>query len=156
MKVPRAMIGPKGNAMVNNLVTQVSNKGVPVKVSDIVNLHVKMGGTIKNPVLTTDLKQSASSLAAELKQEATELVKAKVDSTKTAVTNAVKDTVKAVKNQVIAAVKDELIKKINPADSTKPGNNIGDTKKKAEQSAKDLIKGINPFKKKKKQTDSIP
>jgi hypothetical protein len=156
MKVPRAMIGPKGNAMVNNLITQVNNKGVPVKVSDIVNLHVKMGGTIKNPVLTTDLKQSASSLAAELKQEAKELVKAKVDSTKTAVTNAVKDTVKAVKNQVIAAVKDELIKKINPADSTKQGNNIGDTKKKAEQSAKDLIKGINPFKKKKKQTDSIP
>lgn len=157
LKLPRSMMGPKGNALVNNLVTQAANKGVPLKASETVNLHVKMSGSIKNPVLTTDLKQSASSLAAELKQEATELVKAKVDSTKNAVAAAVKDTVKAVKNQIITTAKDELTKRLLQGDSAKTGSTPGsDPKKKIEESAKGLIKDMNPFKKKKKQTDSIP
>jgi hypothetical protein len=48
MKVPRALMGEKGNQLVNNLVMQVNNKGVPMKVGDVVDLNVKMGGFIKN------------------------------------------------------------------------------------------------------------
>ena len=41
-----------------------------------------MGGTITNPVLKTDFKQAAGSLADDLKQQATDFAKAKIDSTK--------------------------------------------------------------------------
>ncbi|MGB8192973.1 MAG: AsmA-like C-terminal region-containing protein, partial [Chitinophagaceae bacterium] len=92
LKIPRVLMGEKGNQFVNNLVTQVNNKGVPVKVSDVVNLNVKMGGTIQNPQLKTDLKQSATNLADDMKQQVTDFVKQKVDSTKLAVKSAVRDT----------------------------------------------------------------
>jgi hypothetical protein len=42
MKVPRALMGEKGNALVNNLAQQISNKGVPIKVGDIVPIQVKL------------------------------------------------------------------------------------------------------------------
>lgn len=157
MKVPRAMMGAKGNALVNNLATQVNNKGVPLKLSDIVNLHVKIGGTINNPTLTTDLKQSAGSLAEELKQQAADMVKAKADSTKTAVTSTVKDTLANVKKQVLKDAEDELKKRLfTKPDSASGNSGTNDTKKKVEESAKGLLKDLNPFKKKKKQTDTIP
>jgi hypothetical protein len=159
MKVPRAMMGAKGNALVNNLAAQVSNKGVPLKLSDVVNLHVKIGGTVKNPVLTTDLKQSAVSLAEELKQQAVDMAKAKVDSTKTAVTNTVKDTLANVKKQVLKDAETELKKRLfQKSDSTNADSSKGptDTRKKVEESAKGLLKDLNPFKKKKKTTDTVP
>lgn len=151
MKVPRAMMGEKGNQFVNNLVTQVNNKGVPVKVSDVVNLNVKMGGTITNPQLKTDLKQSATTLADDLKQQAQDFAKQKIDSTKTAVTSAVKDTLASAKKQVTTALQDELKKQLSGSkDST---GNQG-PKKKLEETGKGLIDNLNPFKKKKKAADS--
>src|SRR6185369_4822865 len=46
LKIPRSLAGTQANAAVNNLVSQVNNKNVPIKVSDIINVNVKMGGTI--------------------------------------------------------------------------------------------------------------
>jgi hypothetical protein len=62
MKVPRALMGEKGNALLNNLVTQVNNKGIPVKVGETVNLNVKMGGTISNPIIKPILKKLLETL----------------------------------------------------------------------------------------------
>ncbi|MBC7903896.1 MAG: hypothetical protein H7Y27_10750 [Gemmatimonadaceae bacterium] len=153
MKVPRALMGSDGNAFVNNLVTQVNNKGIPVKVGDVVSLNVKMGGTLTNPILKTDLKQTANSLAEDLKKQATDFAKAKIDSAKTAVTTAVKDTFSAVKKQVLQSAADELKKQVlgGKKDSTQTGG-VTDGKKKVEESAKGLIDNI--FKKKKPAADT--
>lgn len=148
MKLPRAMMGEKGNAYINNLAVQASNKGVPVKLSEVVNLTVKMTGSINNPVIKTDLKQSASSLAEDLKQQAADFAKAKADNTKNAVTKAVKDTATAIKNQALDIAKKELMNKLNGTKDT--ANNSKDSKKNMEQSAKGLIENLNLFKKKKK------
>jgi hypothetical protein len=40
-------MGDKGNQLLNNLVTQVNSKGVPVQVGETVNLNLKLGGSIK-------------------------------------------------------------------------------------------------------------
>jgi hypothetical protein len=155
LKIPRALMGEKGNQLVNNLVTQVSNKGVPVKVSDVVNLNVKMGGTITNPQLKTDLKQSATNLADDLKQQATDFAKQKIDSTKLAVKTAVKDTLASVKKQAGDALKDELKKQLFQSKDTAGTTTNQDPKKKLEETGKGLIDNLNPFKKKKKQTDTV-
>lgn len=154
LKVPRAMMGEKGNQYVNNLVTQVSNKGVPVKLSDVVNLNVKMGGTISNPQLKTDLKQSATNLADDLKQQAIDFAKQKIDSTKLAVKTAVKDTIASAKKQVTQALRDEVGKQLfAQKDST--GTATGtDPKKRLEETGKGLIENLNPFKKKKTPVDT--
>ena len=156
MKVPRALMGEKGNQLVNNLVMQVNNKGVPMKVGDVVDLNVKMGGFIKNPTIKTDLKQTTNSLANDFKQQATDFAKQKIDSTKTAITSAVKDTFNSAKKQVLATAEDELKKQLlGKKDTSATSNNPQDTKKKLEEAGKGLVEGFNPFKKKKKQTDSV-
>lgn len=153
LKLPRSMMGEKGNQYINNLVTQVNNKGVPVNVAEVVNLHVLMGGTITNPVFKTDLKQTATSLAADLKQQATEFAKQKIDSTKTAVTTAVKDTIASVKKQAADVAKEELRKRLAGEKDT-TGSASKDPKTKLEETGKGLIEGFNPFKKKKKAVDT--
>lgn len=141
MKVPRAMMGEKGNALVNNLSQQISNKGIAVKVGDIVPIQVKVGGSITSPTIKTDLKQTTNSLVQDMKQQATDFAKAKADSAKAAI----RDTLKSAKNQVLQTAKDELTKKIigGKTDST---TNNNDTKKQLEEKGKGLLKSL--FKKK--------
>jgi hypothetical protein len=148
MKLPRSMMGTQGNQLVNNLVTQINNKGVPVKVGDMVDLNLKLGGFIKSPTLKTDLKQGAANLADQMKQQVTDFAKAKIDSTKLAVTNAVKDTVKSLKNQALNAAKEELAKRLNRDSVT-----VADSAK-TKLNPKESLKGLmnNILKKKPKDT----
>jgi hypothetical protein len=156
LKLPRSMMGEKGNQLVNNLISQVNNKGIPMKVGELVDLNVKMGGFIKNPVFKTDLKQATNSLANDFKQQATDFAKQKIDSTKTAVTSAAKDTLNSAKKQVMALAQDELKKQLSgKKDTSEQASNTQDAKKKLEESGKGLIENFNPFKKKKKQTDTL-
>jgi hypothetical protein len=148
MKLPRTLLGDKGNQLVNNLLTQVNSKGVPIKVGDIVNLNLKLGGFLKSPTIKTDLKQGTENLADQLKQQVTDFAKAKIDSTKQAITSAVKDTIASVKKQAVALAKDELAKQVF-------GNKSGTTDS-AKTTAKpqESVKGLmnNLFKKKAKDT----
>ena len=104
LKIPRAMIGTKGNQVINDLVTKVSSKGVPVKVGETVNLNVKMLGTITNPDIKLDLKESASTLTDDLKDQAKDMAQAKIDSSK----KAIKDTVQSLKKEVVKAAGEKL------------------------------------------------
>lgn len=143
MKVPRALMGDKGNNLVNNLAQQINTKGVNMKVGDIVPLQLKLGGSIALPTIKTDLKQTTTSLAQDIKTQATSFATAKVDSAKTAV----KDTIKSIKNETINTVKNELTKKLlNKNDSS--ASTPTDTKKSIEEKGKGLLKNLNPFKKK--------
>lgn len=91
-------------------------------------------------VKATDLRQTANSLAADFKQQATDFAKQKVDRVKSSALSAVKDTLTNARNQVLASV----------LDSSATG-----TRKKLEESGKGLIDNLNPFRKKKKATDSV-
>ncbi len=152
LKVPRSLMGEKGNTFINDLVSQVSNKGIPIKVGEMVPIQVKLGGFINNPILKADLKQTAVDLAEDLKKQVIDFAKAKMDSTKSAVTKVVKDSIESAKKQVTKAAEDELRKKIfGGKDSA--SNSSADTisaKKKLEETGKGLIKDI--FKKKTKDT----
>ncbi|MFT3947108.1 MAG: AsmA-like C-terminal region-containing protein [Agriterribacter sp.] len=147
MKLPRSLIGSQGNALINNLAQQAANKGVAVKVSDVINLNVKMGGTITNPQIKTDLKEAAGDIAADLKQQATDFAKQKIDSAK----QELKDSVTAIKNQVIKDVKDDLAKQLlGTKDSTSSGKPLENTAKNAEQAVKNTLNNL--LKKKSKDT----
>ncbi|MEP7372525.1 MAG: AsmA-like C-terminal region-containing protein [Chitinophagaceae bacterium] len=144
MKVPRKYLGTAGNNLINNLASQASSKGIPIKLGDVVNLNVKMGGSLTNPSIKTDLKEVAGDAVADLKQQAVDFAKEKVDVEK----QKIKDSVAAVKNQVVNDVKEDIKNKIfGNKDSTKTSN-VDSTKKKAEQTIKNTFDGL--FKKKKK------
>jgi len=148
MKLPRSLMGDKGNQLVNNLISQVNNKGVPLKVGETVNLNLQLGGFFNSPTVKTDLKQGVESLADQLKQQATDFVKAKIDSTKQAVTNAAKDTIASLKKQAINAAKDELSKQLLGDKSLKADS--AKTRFDPKESTKGLINNI--FKKKPKDS----
>ena len=147
MKVPRALMGSQGNAMINNLQSQAASKGVAIKAADVINMQVKLGGLITSPTVKSDFKQTAGNLAQDLKQQAVDIAKAKVDSTKKAVTSAVKDTIATVKKQLLQDAKSEITKQIlGGKDSS--GNHPSDPKKVLENAGKGLLDKFNPFKKK--------
>jgi hypothetical protein len=146
LKMPRNMMGNAGNNLVNNLVAQSNSKGIPIKVSDVVNLKVLVSGTIKNPLFKTDLKQTTSSLANDFKQQANELVKTEVESAK----KSIKDSATSLKTQVLSSAKQELMGKLTGDKDTSHAktDNLNDLKKKSEDIGKGLINGL--FKKKPK------
>jgi hypothetical protein len=140
MKFPRSLMGAQGNALINNLAQKASSTGIPVKVSDSVNLTVRMEGSITNPIIKTNLKESAESIATEMKQQATEFVKTQIDSTK----NTVLDSAKAIKNQVKDLKEDiakQLIggKKDSASSEEKPLENA---KKNAENTIKNSLNNL--------------
>ncbi len=151
MKFPRSLMGAQGNALVNNLAQQASAKGIPVKLSDSINLNVKMEGSLTHPVIKTDLKESAVSVATEMKQQATEFVKSQIDSTK----NTIKDSANATKNQAVKDLKEDITKQLlgskkdSTSSSEKPLENV---KKNAEKTLKNTFNNLlkkkdNPGKK---------
>ena len=145
MKLPRKYLDEKGNAFVNNLASQAVNKGVPVKLSDVVNLNVKMSGSILHPVIKADLKEVAGDAGSELKQQAVDFAKAKIDSTK----NTVKDSLNNVKKQVAEDLKQQLKNQVfQNKDSAAARPSLDSTKKKAEATIKNTLNNL--FNKKKK------
>lgn len=145
LALPRSIMGTQANSLINNLVKQASNKGIPVNVSDSVHLQVLFGGNMLKPTYKTDLQETASRAGAELKDQAATLVKNKVDTVK----NTVKDSLAQVKQNVTNSLKDQLAKKLSGQKDTttatqdKPAQSTG---KQAEQTLKNTVNGL--FKKK--------
>src|SRR5258706_6116383 len=145
MKIHRQYLGNRGNSLLNNLASQASSKGVAVKLGDVVDLSIKVGGSITNPSIKTDLKQVAGDAVKDMQQQAADFAKARADSVK----HTVKDTLTTVKNQAVNDLKEGLKDKFpGNKDSTKTNNNLDSTKKKAEQTLKNTFNGL--FNKKKK------
>lgn len=152
LKLPRTLMGAQANQLINNLASTASSKGIPVNVGETVNLKLALGGTVTNPTIKTDLKQSGESLAAQMKEQVKEFAQAKVDSAK----SAAKDTLNSIKKQLANTAKEELRNQLlgkkdttDVGDSTHSKKNVTD---KAKESAEGLLKGIfNKKKNKEKQ-----
>lgn len=146
MQLPRSLLGGQANTLVSNAVAAAGQKGVALKVSDKIDLPVKIGGTVTSPVLKTDLKSALASNTSSLATQAKDIVKAKVDSAK----NQLKDTAREIGKQALKEagnqLKDQLLggKKDSSAQT---GSSLENTKKKAEEAGKDLLNGL--FNKKK-------
>ena len=156
MNIPREMISDKGNSIVNDLQTKAKNVGANIVLANLIPVQVKMGGSIKNPTVSTNLKQTGSSLANDLKNQIQTFAQTKVDAVKAQTDSAKKalaDTIKSTKNLIIKNAKDELIKQMlgNKDTVQKTGNPIDDTKKQIEQKGKGLLDKFNPFKKKQQE-----
>ncbi|GAB4093651.1 hypothetical protein [Flaviaesturariibacter terrae] len=147
LKVPRSKLGAGANNFVNGLAAQAAQRGLPLKLGETVNLKVNVGGTIRSPQLRTALKESAASLTDELKQQATDFVKAKADSARATF----RDSLNAVKKQLADEAKKKLLNTITGSkDTTTNGAPPDDIRKKAENTGRSILKGL--FGKKEKDT----
>ncbi|MFN4313712.1 MAG: AsmA-like C-terminal region-containing protein [Chitinophagaceae bacterium] len=141
MKVPRKYLGTQGNQLLNNLASAASSKGIPVNLGEVVSLNIKMGGTVTNPSIKTDLKEVAGDAAAELKEQAEEFAKQKIDSTK----QALRDTIASVKEQVVDAAREKVANELKDRLLGKKDSSTQKTdssRKKPEEQIKSTIKGL--------------
>uniref|UniRef100_UPI002FDD1B9B AsmA-like C-terminal region-containing protein n=1 Tax=Chitinophaga sp. TaxID=1869181 RepID=UPI002FDD1B9B len=139
LALPRALLGQQGNSLVNNLVKQANNKGIPVNVSDTVYLNVLLGGNIMKPSVKTDLKEAAGKAADNLKDQATAMIKSKADSAQ----KTIRDSLNHVKNEAVNAAKDELKKQLlGGKDSTGSGGGLQGAGKAAEKTLNNTLKGL--------------
>jgi AsmA-like C-terminal region len=157
MKIPRALLGSDANNLVNNLSQQLNNKGIPVKVSDYINLKVNMVGTITNPQLKTGLNATGTDLSAEVKQQAAVFAKQATDSVKTLVnekTNEAKDSAIATKKQALKDLQKDLGKAISGQQDSSGGSDkiLENTQKNAEKTLRNTFD--NFFNKKKPVQDT--
>ncbi|MEI3798636.1 MULTISPECIES: AsmA family protein [unclassified Chitinophaga] len=147
LALPRSMMGAAGNTLVNNLASQAQSKGIPINLGDSVHLQVLMAGNILKPSVKTDLRETANNL----KSQATELVKNKIDTVK----NTVKDSLNQIKNTAVNSLKDQLKNQLSgKKDSTKPatGKPLDNVGKQAGESVKNTLNGL--FGKKKPAADT--
>jgi hypothetical protein len=104
MKVPRKYLGNEGNKLINGLASSAQSKGIPITLGEIVNLNVKMGGSLTSPSLKIDLEQVVGNAVEQLKDQAKDFAQAKIDSAK----QRAKDTLASIKEQVKDNLKDKL------------------------------------------------
>ncbi|MBI1342823.1 MAG: hypothetical protein GC171_07815 [Terrimonas sp.] len=150
MKVPRKYLGTQGNSLINDLAARATAKGIPVKLEDIVNLTLKVGGSISNPTVSTELKDVAGNAADAMKEQATAFAQQKIDSAK----NTLKDSANSIRKEITNDLKNEIRNQLfgkdslAGSDSTK-ANTLDNGKKKAEQTIKNTF---NKLLNKKKNT----
>ena len=150
MKVPRKYLGNEGNNLVNGLLAQATSKGIPVKLSDMVDLSVKMGGSISNPSIKIDLQKVVGDAKDELKEQAKDFAQQKIDSAKARA----KDSLNVVKNKAKEDIKEKLLEQVFGKDTTQAKDPADTSKKKTGDAIKNTLKGLLN-KKKKPATDSV-
>ena len=121
MEIPRKEMGGIANSVLEGLASSSGNKGLNVKLADIIKFDVMIGGTFKNPVIRTGLKDSAGNVANQLKDKATEEINKKKEE---AINKAKEEANKAIEEAQKQA--DKLI-----AEAKKQGDAIRNEAKKA-------------------------
>lgn len=132
MKLPRKYMGTSGNNLVNGLASQANAKGIPVKLGEVVDLNVKMVGTLSNPSIKVELGNAIE----DLKEQAKDFAKQKLDSVK----NKAKDSLANVGKKVTDNLKDKLKEQVFGKDTTKTIQDS--TRKKQEPAIKQTIKDL--------------
>lgn len=163
LKIPRGKLGSGANQVVDGLVGELTQKGIPVKLGETISLKVNMGGSIKSPTLSYNLAEAGSSIASDIKDLAKDLAmeqKAKADSIAGVAKQRAKDSLEAIKQKAIQEAKNKVKEQIFGRDTTRTRDTLvagNDSSRpavpqKATEAAKGILKDL--IKKKKPVTDT--
>ncbi len=144
MKLPRKILGAKGNNLINNLVADAASRGLPFKVSETINLDIKMTGTISNPFIGISLKGMVDDVVKDMEQQAKDFLQAKLDSAKKKTT----DSLQAIKKQIEDKLKEKLKEQIFGKDTASNNNLPDSSQKKPVQTIKNTLKDLFNLRKK--------
>jgi hypothetical protein len=78
MKVPREKLGSQANSLLSGVLDQAAAKGVKLKVGELIPLDIKVGGTLLNPKLVSNLKDQGKEAAGDLVDQGKDLAKQKL------------------------------------------------------------------------------
>ncbi|HEX4875592.1 MAG TPA: AsmA-like C-terminal region-containing protein [Chitinophagaceae bacterium] len=104
MKLPRSIMGPKGNSLVNDLIAKANAKGITVTPSETISLQLKVTGFISNPSVSVNLEKMAGDAIKEVEEQAKDFAKEKLDSA----TKKTRDSLDAIRKQAEEKAKEKL------------------------------------------------
>jgi len=138
MKLPRKILGTNGNNLINNLVADATSRGLPFKLSETINLDIKMTGTISNPFIGISLKGTVDDVVKDMELQAKDFLQAKLDSAK----QKTKDSLQAVKKQIEDKLKDKLKEQLFGKDTAANNNPPDSSQNKPVQTIKNTLKNL--------------
>jgi hypothetical protein len=136
VQIPRSSFGGAANSVLNGLVSQANSKGTNLTLGEMVPIALKVGGTVKDPKVSTDLNKQGAKAMADLKAAAAaefDKKKAEAEAKAKAELDKVKNEAQSKANAEAERLKKEANDKL---------------KKEAEKKAKENLDKFNPFKKK--------
>ncbi len=139
MKLPRRVMGTKGNDLITGLAASANSSGIPLKLGEMINLDIKMSGTLTNPYIGINLKGMVDDVVKDMAQQAKDFLQAKMDSLK----QKAKDSLAAtLKNQLEDNLKNKLKNQFFGKDTSLPNNNPTDTSQQKEPIINNLLKNL--------------
>jgi hypothetical protein len=82
LRVPRSELGADANRVVASLISRAGKTGLNLQAADTVALDIKLGGTVTNPTVQTNLADVVASAGQSVKAAAEQAVAERVDSVK--------------------------------------------------------------------------
>jgi hypothetical protein len=82
VRVPRSELGAGANQVIANLASRAGKAGLDLQAAEAVELDVKLGGTMANPTVQTNLGDVVASAGQSVKEAAQQEVAERVDSLK--------------------------------------------------------------------------
>ncbi len=82
LEIPRSEFGSAANDFLNGLVKQANAKGTNFSLGDMVSLNAGIGGTLSNPIIKANLKESGKSMVEDLKKQIDEEIGKKKEELK--------------------------------------------------------------------------
>ena len=141
--IPRSSFGGAANSVLNGLVSKANTAGSNLSLGETIPVALKIGGTVSDPKVSTDLNQQGAKAMADLKAAAA----AEFEKKKEEVVARAKAEVDKLKSQAESKANAEADRLKKEADAKAKA--VSDSLKKAgEGKLKDLFKQVDPFKKK--------
>lgn len=82
LRVPRAELGAAANQVIAGLISRAGRTGIDLQAADTVELDIRLGGTLTNPTVQTNLADVVASTAQGVKEAARQELAERVDSLK--------------------------------------------------------------------------
>lgn len=82
LRVPRSELGAEANRVVAGLISRAGKTGIDLRAAEAVALDVRLGGTLTNPTVQTNLADVVASVGENVKQAAQKEIAQRVDSVK--------------------------------------------------------------------------
>ncbi|HYX09151.1 MAG TPA: AsmA-like C-terminal region-containing protein, partial [Bacteroidales bacterium] len=83
MNIPRSALGGGANQLISDLTSKASAKGLDINPGQTISLDALVGGTVTDPKVSLNMKESLGSAKEMVKQQVTEQVKQKAEEVKT-------------------------------------------------------------------------
>lgn len=80
--IPRSEFGSDANAAVAGLLGKVSQQGLNVNLGETVNIKAKVTGTVTEPKVSLDLKETAGKAVEDIKEQIKEKIEEKIEEVK--------------------------------------------------------------------------